>query len=91
MKKSNEIKLNWCGKHRQYWVINCPDCMADTVETDTKIEFGDFLVDHYLEMKRRENPDALSLFAIILNYEMRFKVKGLKERCLSKPTLEETR
>ena len=42
----------------------------------------DFLVDHYMSMRERDNPDVLSLFAIILSYEMRYKIKGLRERCL---------
>ena len=44
--------------------------------------FGEFLVDHYTSMKEHQNPDALSLFAVILNYEMRARITGLKERCL---------
>ena len=54
---------------------------SDQRDYDYK-EFGQFLVDHYIGMKERQNPDALSLFAIILNYEMRYKVAGLREQCL---------
>jgi len=40
MKRTDAISLEWCEKHKEWWVMNCPDCMAETVEKDTlrKIE-----------------------------------------------------
>lgn len=35
MKPKDDIRLSWCKKHQQWWVMNCPDCMADSVEKDT--------------------------------------------------------
>jgi len=35
-KLKRDIKLSWCEKHEYWWVTNCPDCMADDVERDTR-------------------------------------------------------
>lgn len=31
-----KITLYWCRKHKYYFAQNCPDCMAETVEEETR-------------------------------------------------------
>ncbi len=40
------IKISYCRKHQEYWVQNCPDCMADDAEREA-IEWLDGLCEHY--------------------------------------------
>ena len=28
------LKISWCREHKEYWVMNCPECMAE----DTLVE-----------------------------------------------------
>ena len=36
MEAKQSITLNWCEKHKNWWVTNCPDCMLDANEEDIK-------------------------------------------------------
>ena len=38
MEAKNSITLYWCGKHKNWFVLNCPDCMLDANEADIKRE-----------------------------------------------------
>ena len=29
MEAKDEFTISWCEKHKQHWVQNCPDCMAE--------------------------------------------------------------
>jgi len=35
MEPTDTISLHWCERHEQWWVTNCPECMAETVERET--------------------------------------------------------
>ncbi len=36
MNVTDSFLLNWCGKHKNWWVTNCPDCMVDSNEESIK-------------------------------------------------------
>ena len=42
-----EIQLTYCEKHSQWWVNNCPDCMADDTESETLKQVGEWLYRKY--------------------------------------------
>lgn len=37
----DDIILSWCSKHTQWWVNNCPDCMADSLTEEYQEEYQD--------------------------------------------------
>ena len=36
MEAKDTFTLSWCGKHKNWWVTNCPDCMVDDNEESIK-------------------------------------------------------
>lgn len=40
-----KITLYWCEEHKQWWAVNCPDCMADTVEQEMKARTARSLIE----------------------------------------------
>ena len=65
---------------------NFTDALYDTSREQAELtlnQIGDWLVMHYTEdVKRHNSEGALCVFAMILNFEMLFKVTGLKEKCI---------
>ncbi len=36
MRTLDSVTLNWCNKHQNWWVTNCPDCTIDSNENDIR-------------------------------------------------------
>jgi hypothetical protein len=34
MNLPDDIRLKYCKKHKEWWVNNCPDCMAESVDEE---------------------------------------------------------
>lgn len=34
MAVTDDMKLTWCKKHQQWWVQNCPECMAEDIQAE---------------------------------------------------------
>ena len=55
---SQGITLSWCGKHGEWFVQNCPDCMSETVQADYEAQLKAIKID--CQNLVSENSDLIS-------------------------------
>lgn len=60
-----------------------PDIVCAVTRKDTLEEVGDWLVLHCVESQKRGEDCALPIFAMLLNFELIFKVSGFKEKAIA--------
>ena len=64
MKVGDDFTLYWCGKHGNWWVTNCPDCMVDFNEPSIKKAGMQTVVDYMKRENLYIHPDQLKEWGI---------------------------
>ena len=64
MGAKDSFTLQWCAKHNNWWVTNCPDCMVDSNEPEIKEAGRQEVVDYIEEQNDLEDEEPLPYYVM---------------------------